>query len=246
MFLLIDIGNTKTKWALRDEKNIYEEGIFLTEDIDQDQFKYHSKIKKVCVANVAGFEKEAILKVKLKNFLCPIVFVKLQKTFHHLINHYEDPVQLGVDRWLSAIAVSENKNETSLIVTMGTAVTIDLVHYDKKLLKSYFEGGLILPGLYLNKEALSDGTSNLKFVTGDFKVPATNTGDAIESGFILSVLGCIQFFVNKEKSNHRTVSIVLSGGDAKLIFKHLDSTLKVLTVVKDDLVLDGLLKFVTH
>ena len=31
MFLLIDIGNTKTKWALRDAQNIYKHGTFLTE-----------------------------------------------------------------------------------------------------------------------------------------------------------------------------------------------------------------------
>jgi pantothenate kinase type III len=38
MFLLIDIGNTKTKWMLRDHGKVYQEDSFLTEDIDQDHF----------------------------------------------------------------------------------------------------------------------------------------------------------------------------------------------------------------
>jgi type III pantothenate kinase len=246
MFLLIDIGNTKTKWVLRDAKNVYEKGVFLTSDIDQDQFKYHPDIKKICVANVAGFEKEAILKIKFKNFPCPVDFVRPQKTFHNLVNHYEDVTQLGIDRWLSAIAVAENKDESSIIVTMGTAVTIDLVLYDKKISKSYFEGGVILPGLYLNKEALAQGTSDLKHMHGGFKSPATNSADAIESGFILGVLGAIQWFHDHEKANNRKTSIVISGGDADLIVSHLNNTLKSLTMLREDLVLEGLFKFISH
>ena len=75
MFLLIDIGNTKTKWVLRDPQNIYKHGTFLTEEIDQDHFEYNTSIKKILISNVAGFEKEAILKIKLKKFSCPIEFV---------------------------------------------------------------------------------------------------------------------------------------------------------------------------
>ena len=60
MILLIDIGNTKTKWMLRDDKSIYKQDIFFTEDIDQDHFEFDEKIKKILISNVAGFEKEAI------------------------------------------------------------------------------------------------------------------------------------------------------------------------------------------
>ena len=38
MLLLIDIGNTKTKWMLRDQRKIYQEDSFLTEDIDLEWF----------------------------------------------------------------------------------------------------------------------------------------------------------------------------------------------------------------
>jgi pantothenate kinase type III len=55
MFLLIDIGNTKTKWMIRDQKEIYRVDSFLTEDIDQDHFIFEKKIKKILISNVAGF-----------------------------------------------------------------------------------------------------------------------------------------------------------------------------------------------
>ena len=60
MFLLIDIGNTKIKWMLRDDKSIYKQDTFFTEDIDQDYFEFDEKIKKILISNVAGVEKEAI------------------------------------------------------------------------------------------------------------------------------------------------------------------------------------------
>ena len=65
MFLLIDIGNTRTKWMLRDKDRIYQHDSFLTEDIDQDHFEFDEKIRKIVISNVAGFEKESILKIIL-------------------------------------------------------------------------------------------------------------------------------------------------------------------------------------
>lgn len=240
MYLLMDVGNTKTKWALRDSFKIYQKGIFATEDIDQEHFENKDTIKKILVSNVAGFEKEAILKVKFKNFPCSIEFVKSTKTKGHLINQYDDPETLGTDRWLSALTIAPLLEEAVIIVSVGTAVTIDLITYDKKQFKNTFEGGVILPGIHLYKEALSQGTSNLENNKGYFDFPPLNTNDAIETGFILSVLGNIQFFYEKLKSQTSKVSLLLTGGDANVIFDHLNAELKKLTTVKEDLVLEGL------
>ena len=85
MLLLIDIGNTKTKWMLRDDKSIYKQDTFFTEDIDQNYFELDEKIKKILISNVAGFDKEAILKIKLKKFSCPIEFIKPKKMYKHFL-----------------------------------------------------------------------------------------------------------------------------------------------------------------
>ena len=219
MFLLIDIGNTKTKWMLRDQRKIYQEDSFLTEDIDQDYFQFSEKIHKILVSNVAGFEKEAILKIKLKKFACPIEFVKPQKKWKHLLNGYQDSSSLGVDRWLSALSVCESIQKASLIVSVGTAVTIDYLSFDKKEHQYTFEGGVILPGLHLTKNALSQNTAQLKNDEGAFQIPAINTANAIQSGFILSVLGNLKSFVELALSKSSDVNIILSGGDAEFIYQ---------------------------
>ena len=240
MFLLIDIGNTKTKWMLRDNRSIYKHDSFLTEDIDQDHFKFDEKIRKIVISNVAGFEKEAILKIKLKNFSCPIEFIKPQKMYKHFLNGYQEPTKLGTDRWLSALSVSHDIKKPAVIVSVGTAVTIDYVSYDEKKSQHTFEGGVILPGIHLTKNALSNNTADLKNSEGAFQMPPINTANAIQSGFILSVLGNMKSFFEQAAAKSKDVTIILSGGDAELIHQHIDESLKKYVSIKKDLVLEGL------
>ncbi len=240
MFLLIDIGNTKTKWMLRDNSDIYKHNSFLTEDIDQDHFEFDEKIRKIVISNVAGFEKEAILKIKLKNFSCPIEFIKAHKKLNHLINNYQDATKLGTDRWLSALGVSHDIKKTTVIVSVGTAVTIDYLSFDEKKSQHTFEGGVILPGLHLTKNALENNTADLKNSDGVFQMLPINTGNAIQSGFILSVLGNIKYFFELASSKSKDIKIILSGGDTELIHQHMDEDLKKYVSIKKDLVLEGL------
>jgi pantothenate kinase type III len=240
MFLLIDIGNTKTKWVLRDITKVHQEGSFLTEDIDQDHLLLCDKIQKIFISNVADFEKEAILKIKLKKFACPIEFIRPQKKLKYLLNGYQDISSLGADRWLSALSVSNSIEKATVIVSVGTAVTIDYVSFDKKAHQYTFEGGTILPGLHLTKNTLSQNTAHLKNDEGVLQMPPINTANAIQSGFILSVLGNIKFFFDLALSKSQDVNIVLSGGDAEYIYHHLSEDLKNHALIKKDLVLDGL------
>ena len=240
MFLLIDIGNTKTKWMLRDDKSIYKQDTFFTEDIDQDHFEFDEKIKKILISNVAGFEKEAILKIKLKKFSCSIEFIKPHKTYKYLLNDYQDATKLGTDRWLSALSVSHDIKKTTVIASVGTAVTIDYVSYDQKTHQHTFKGGAILPGLYLTKNTLFNDTADLKNGEGVFQILPINTANAIESGFILSVLGNIKSFFELASNQSKDVVIILSGGDAGIIHEHMDESLRKYVSIKKDLVLDGL------
>ena len=240
MFLLIDIGNTKTKWMLRDDKSIYKQDTFFTEDIDQDHFEFDEKIKKILISNVAGFEKEAILKIKLKKFSCSIEFIKPHKTYKYLLNDYQDATKLGTDRWLSALSVSHDVKKTTVIASVGTAVTIDYVSYDQKTHQHTFKGGAILPGLYLTKNTLFNDTADLKNGEGVFQMPPIDTANAIESGFILSVLGNIKSFFELASNQSKDVVIILSGGDAGIIHEHMDESLRKYVSIKKDLVLEGL------
>ena len=166
--------------------------------------------------------------------------MKPQKKWKHLLNGYQDISSLGVDRWLSALSVCESIQKASLIVSVGTAVTIDYLSFDKKEHQYTFEGGVILPGFHLTKNTLSQNTAQLINDDGKFQIPAINTANAIQSGFILSVLGNLKSFVELALSKSSDVHIILSGGDAEFIYQHLTEDLKRYTTIKKDLVLDGL------
>ena len=99
---------------------------------------------------------------------------------------------------------------------------------------------MILPGLHLTKNTLSKNTAQLINDDGKFQIPAINTANAIQSGFILSVLGNLKSFVELALSKSSDVHIILSGGDAEFIYQHLTEDLKRYTTIKKDLVLDGL------
>ena len=92
----------------------------------------------------------------------------------------------------------------------------------------------------LTKNALSQNTAQLKNDEGVFHILAINTANAIQSGFILSILGNLKSFFDLALSKSKDVNIVLSGGDAETIYQHLNEDLKSHTTIKKDLVLDGL------
>lgn len=138
------------------------------------------------------------------------------------------------------MSVSNSIQKATVIVSVGTAVTIDYLSFDKKEYQYTFEGGVILPGLHLTKNALSQNTAYLKSDDGAFQMPAINTANAIQSGFILSVLGNLKSFFDIACSKSKDVKIILSGGDAEDIYKYLSEDLKSHTTIKKDLVLDGL------
>ncbi|HAP04167.1 MAG TPA: hypothetical protein DCQ72_00235, partial [Methylophilaceae bacterium] len=181
-----------------------------------------------------SFEKEAILKIKLKKFACPIEFIKPQKKCNHLLNDYEDITSLGTDRWLSALSVSHSTQKAAVIVSVGTAVTIDYLSFDKNKNLFTFEGGVILPGLHLTKNVLSQNTAHLKHDEGVLQIPAINTANAIQSGFILSVLGNLKSFYDLAWSKSKDANIILSGGDAEYIYQHLTEDLKRHATIKKD------------
>ena len=123
---------------------------------------------------------------------------------------------------------------------MGTAVTIDYLSFDQINNQHTFEGGVILQGLHLTKNTLSNNTADLKNSEGVFQMPPINTGNAIQSGFILSVLGNMKSFFEQASAKSKDVTIILSGGDTELICQYMDEDLKKYISIKKDLVLEGL------
>lgn len=118
-----------------------------------------------------------------------------------LRNAYEEPAKLGADRWVSALAmassVSESELGAHLIVSAGTATTIDLIRVCREAdnLVIEFSGGWILPGFAMMQSALRTGTAGLEYlprleVKDPWEAPR-NSSEAIGQGIALAQSGFI-------------------------------------------------------
>lgn len=209
MILVIDIGNTRTKWALADNKgNLIDINAVLNTDIALSNLMQAAKrAKSAVIANVAG-EHIAQQVLLLLNHI-HVYFVTATAQACGVSNQYQQPEKLGVDRWAALIGAWHISQKTSLVVNVGTAITIDVL--DRKGL---FLGGSIMPGFRLMRESLYAHTAQLKIGQGTMRFFANNTQDAIESGCLTAAAGAIVLTANHLKTLCDDFAIIMTGGDA--------------------------------
>jgi type III pantothenate kinase len=235
MLLVIDIGNTRTKWALADDAGKLQEAqACLNADIAASALALSAKqASKVMIANVAG----EVMALQIATLLKPLDphFIVASTQACGVTNGSSEPEKLGADRWAALLAAWHLNKHPSLVVNAGTAITMDALDS-----KGKFFGGTIMPGLRLMQSALASSTAQLKVVAGvamDFPV---NTQDAIESGGLNAVCGAIGLMLKRlEKHSGWLPKLILSGGDALKIADALKLSSKQV-IITENLVLQGL------
>lgn len=127
------------------------------------------------------------------------------------------PTQAGVDRRVQALAASHLAMGPAVIISAGTALTVDAAGADGGLL-----GGTIGAGLSLAARALTVGAEKLPLVDlkGATPLPATDTESAIRSGVVLGAAGGVERLVEGLRPTP-TCPVFLTGADAALLAPHL-------------------------
>ena len=236
MYLLIDIGNTRIKWQHRDEKNIILSGSILVENLMDIDFSTIKSIDKIIIANVNRSIVLDKMKEILNVFKCPIIEASTDSN-KYLINDYEDIKMLGVDRWMSALGAWKLYQRSLLIINAGTAITIDLIDLDQKD-KAHFKGGMILPGIAISLGVLNNSTNLIDTEIGKNQYPSLNTKDAVTTGIMTSIQGAVNLVCRKLPSS---LPILLTGGDANLIYELAEDDWKSRIKLEDDLIFEGLM-----
>ena len=257
MLLVIDIGNTRTKWALADsDGNLSPMELCLNADISHAKFPI-SQVTKVVVSNVAGEQMANTITQLLQPLAVHFVAATAQAC--GVKNQYA--AGLGADRWAALVAAWQLTKHATVVVNAGTAITIDALAQNKKVALSQdkkvslgseaamksgiFLGGTIMPGLYLMQQALSSNTAQLEVGQGSFADFPTTTLDAIEAGCLNAVAGAVYLmFKRLEKHSGWLPKLVISGGDAHKVaqaLNHQDLKLGIKQVIiAENLVLQGL------
>jgi type III pantothenate kinase len=231
VLLVIDIGNTRTKWALAsDDGKLSPTELCLNSDIAKADLPV-TQAKKAVISNVAG---EAMAQ-QISQLLAPLElhFVTAKQQACGVINSYQST--LGTDRWAALVAAWRNIKRPTVVVNAGTAVTIDALGKD-----GTFLGGTIMPGLHLMRESLNHNTAQLKVGEGAMKDFPTNTQDAIQAGGLNAVAGAIHLMLKRlEKHSGWLPKLVICGGDAHKIAQVLNLNVKQV-IITENLVLQGL------
>ncbi len=119
-----------------------------------------------------------------------------------LVNLYEEPAQLGADRWVSLIGLASHTSSAALLATFGTATTVDVLGPCLTGTTQepgggqagggrHFEGGIILPGPELMRQSLAKGTAGLPYAQGASVPLPRNTHAAISSGIAAAQAGAV-------------------------------------------------------
>lgn len=238
--LWLDIGNTRLKYWITEQDRIIEHAAEMHLQSPADlllgliQHFMGSGLHQVGISSVLDKQNnDRILKI-LKRLNIPVIFAKVHAEYAGLICGYDDPAQLGIDRWLQVLAVATSNTQNYCIISCGTALTIDLAQGQKHL------GGFILPNLHLQRDALIQNTKGIKIPDAAFEElsPGRNTIDAVHHGILLGLLSTIEKVLSDFPAQ-----LILTGGDAPLFAQHLQS---FHPVIEPDLLLKGLQHFAAH
>ena len=187
MILLVDIGNTRVKWATLIEGQLSpqraaEHAGWSADDWRRELFD-GLPVERVLAATVAGSDSRLALEAATRLAgTTRVDFVTSTAAMAGVRNAYPEPGLLGVDRWVAVIGAYHLAHGACCVVDVGTAATLDTVDASGQHL-----GGFIVPGPQMMVRSLHTGTSNLAAHTaaspaGRAQLFADNTRDAIERG----------------------------------------------------------------
>ncbi|HZF14826.1 MAG TPA: type III pantothenate kinase [Steroidobacteraceae bacterium] len=244
MNLLIDIGNSRIKWAWSDAGRVATDQISLAHggEVGGEWLKLATSAglrpERILVSNVAGARMaETLVRLSREAFSVSPDFAAVAAAAAGVTCAYRDPSQLGVDRWLAVIGAWTRAKRAVCVLDCGTATTVDAVDGDGLHL-----GGVILPGLDLMEDALLKRTSDISRVIGvaaraQATLFADNTAAAVRNGAAFATAALTERAATElERRSAGTPVIYVTGGNATRVAPCL---LRAHEVVPD-LVLQGL------
>jgi type III pantothenate kinase len=242
MILLVDVGNTRVKWAtLADGQQSPQRAAVHAQwsaaDWQRELFG-GARIGHVVAATVAGSDSRAMLEaVARRAGVTSVVFVESTAAMAGVRNAYAEPNLLGVDRWVAVIGAYHLAHGACCVADVGTAATLDTVDASGRHL-----GGFIVPGPQMMIRSLHAGTSNLAAYTaaspaGGAELFADNTRDAIERGCRIAVAALVdRTYAELAQRTQSVPRLYCTGGAMSEVLPYVRASCETVP----DLVLRGL------
>ena len=147
----------------------------------------------------------------------------------------DNPAQLGSDLVVGAVGAMSKYPKPLLVFDFGTATTLSVIDG-----KGAYRGGMIMPGLRMAVEALSNRTAQLPHVNLEAppRVIGTNTVDCMNAGAIYGNAAMLDGVIDRveEELGEKVAAVVATGGLISKIAPYCRHEI----AVEDDLMLWGL------
>ena len=245
MILVADLGNSRIKWgrvafdAADGEALEQHEGIrYGEEGLDQSLENAWGGLETPKAVVYSAVAPEAVVSelVHYASERWDLRAHRLAPTAHaHGVQcAYDEPRQLGADRWAALAAARAISPDTgAVVVDAGTAVTVDALSEAGVHL-----GGVIFPGMRLMRRALGEGTARIGNVGGgQVDLETHNTASAVATGTALGTAAAIDRIVADYRERlHPQAKLLATGGEAEMLMEHTGTKFELIP----DLVLRGL------
>lgn len=238
MILLLDLGNTRIKFALLDGAEFTHRGAFGWDaDIAHELATLWTEWPRpdhIVGASVVDAARESAVGVATcKAFGSAPTWVRTPARACGVSNAYPVPERLGIDRFMAMVDACAAGRTPCVLASVGTALTLDALNGEGRHL-----GGWIAPGPLLMQQSVLGATVQVRLgQPGAVRDLADNTADGLASGCWQACAALVDRFVERSAPLlGGCPTVTLGGGDADVLMP----LLKHEVVLVPDAVLRGL------
>lgn len=206
MLLALDIGNTEITVGLFQGADLAEHWRLTTRpERTPDEWAGalegfllragHSpnEVRGVCLASVAPMVTQNLAEGILRATGCRPVEVSARSRLP-LVLDVDEPLTVGADRIVNALAILDDDPTDTIVVDFGTATTFDCITADGR-----FIGGAIMPGLRTSADQLTQRTAKLPAteLRPPERVIGRRTEECIQAGVLYGAADAVDGIVTR-------------------------------------------------
>tara|TARA_A100001035_G_scaffold220293_1_gene180354 strand:+ start:570 stop:1310 length:741 start_codon:yes stop_codon:yes gene_type:complete len=225
MNIVADIGNSQIKIAIERKNGISRVKAFQSDDfvnikkylksLDYDNKPY------LFYSSVLGANYNKKLIKTLNSFFEKITKFKSTRSFLSTTNSYKKASSLGSDRWAQIVAAKNIFKKDCMIVSCGSAISIDCVTKN-----GTHKGGVLLSGAerYMNCFSGIHNLKNIKLTkTKKNNLLQTDTAEQINVGYRTMISASVHSVYEEfKKSTKSKPTVIVSGSYARQIASYIE------------------------